>query len=555
MKLKQNFVKVSFVFLIIIALSFNELYSQTTSTFEEFALPLDTVLDGSDLSGGYNNGAAFFPNIYDVMWQSWEGFIISTMRDDSTQGYDNRFSAITGSGYNSSTYTIGYSPAVIKLNGYNAGNTISGFYVTNSSYAYYAMKEGDFFSKKFGGVTGEDPDWFLINIVSFISGTAKDTVSFYLADYRFQDNSQDYIIDTWEWVDLSPLGAADSLMIYLTSSDAGAWGINTPGFFCIDDFIVNEYGQFHPSAGQQGTSAINKDSSVFVAWADSCIVTRGYIDISNPLSGFVDAGNDACAIGKAGENGIVSLGDGGSAVLYFPKPIINGQGYDFAVFENSFDDYFLELAFVEVSSDSINFFRFSSTSHNPFFEQISGFGAVEATKINNLAGKYRALYGTPFDLEELAGVAELDINHIIAVKIIDVVGSIQTAYASYDSYGSIINDPWPTPFSSGGFDLDAVGVIHQNESYSINNYSENMADFKVFPTLVGAEKIINIAVLSKNLQKSDLNIYNMNGVMVYKSEITELQTIVNLNNLSAGLFLLNINSANKNNFFKIVITH
>jgi hypothetical protein len=29
-----------------------------------------------------------------------------------------------------------------------------------------------------------------------------------------------------------------------------------------------------------------------------------------------------------------------------------------------------------------------------------------------------------------------------------------------DSQGHIINDPYPTPFNSGGFDLDAVGVMY-----------------------------------------------------------------------------------------------
>jgi hypothetical protein len=554
MNKNQKIKKIISVVVLAMALSISEIFSQTTSTFEEFVLPLDTILDGSDLSGGYNSGAAFFPNIYDPLWQSWQGFIISTMRDDSTQGYDNRFSSITGGGYNSLTYTIGYSPSVIRLSGFHAGSTMSGFYITNSSYAYYAIKEGDFFSKKFGGTTGDDPDWFLLNIVNYINGNTSDTIGFYLADYRFQDNMQDYIIDTWEWVDLSALGASDSLLLYLTSSDTGAWGMNTPGFFCIDDFIVNEHGKFHPPAGQQGTSAIHKDSSVFVAWADSCIVTRGYKDISNPLSGYVNAGSDYFATGKAGENGVVSLGDSGYAVLYFSKPIINGSGYDFAVFENSFDDNFLELAFVEVSSDSINFFRFPATSHTSAWQQIASFGTLDATKINNLAGKYKALYGTPFDLEELSDVAGLDVNHIIAVKIIDVVGCIQPAYATYDFFGHIINDPWATPFSSGGFDLDAVGVIHQNETFSIKKISKNKETFKVFPTIVGNDRNINIVALQNNFQQSDVKIYNINGSLVYKSEITTPKTVLNLNDISAGLYMLNITSDNKNNIFKIILT-
>ena len=72
--------------------------------------------------------------------------------------------------------------------------------------------------------------------------------------------------------------------------------------------------------------------------------------------------------------------------------------------------------------------------------------SVNATEIYNLAGKYRAQFGTPFDLEELTGITGLDVNNVTHVKIIDVVGSLNESYASYDSQGNIINDPFPTPF-------------------------------------------------------------------------------------------------------------
>ena len=94
---------------------------------------------------------------------------------------------------------------------------------------------------------------------------------------------------------------------------------------------------------------------------------------------------------------------------------------------------------------------------------------VDYLKINNLAGKYRAGFGTPFDLAELKDSANLDINQIRFVRIVDVVGSINTNYARRDSKGRKINDPWPTRFASSGFDLDAVGVIHQNPTTNVVN--------------------------------------------------------------------------------------
>jgi hypothetical protein len=219
--------------------------------------------------------------------------------------------------------------------------------------------------------------------------------------------------------------------------------------------------QFAPPAGVPGTSAIYKDSSVFTAWATGCSIVRGPQDISNTALGVATAGDSSMALGIAGSNGIVSLGDGGQATLTFAQPITNGLGWDFAVFENSFDGQFLELAFVEVSSDGINFFRFPATSNTQDTAQVTSFGLLDATKLNNLAGKYEALYGTPFDLDELENTPGLDVTVITHVRIVDVVGSIQSQYATYDSNGHPINDPWNTPFISSGFDLDAVGVIHQ----------------------------------------------------------------------------------------------
>ena len=134
----------------------------------------------------------------------------------------------------------------------------------------------------------------------------------------------------------------------------------------------------------------------------------------------------AVEAGSAGEatTNAISLGDGGYAILTFEKPIINGDGFDFAVYENSFNDYFLELAFVEVSSDGLNFVRFPATSLTPTDRQIAGDGTIDATNINNLAGKYRVGWGTPFDLEELRDSANIDINNISVTIFINIFGRI-----------------------------------------------------------------------------------------------------------------------------------
>jgi hypothetical protein len=253
--------------------------------------------------------------------------------------------------------------------------------------------------------------------------------------------------------------------------------------------------QFEPPAGVPGTSAIYKDSSLFTSWATGCTIVRGYQDVSNTSLGYATAGDSSMALGIAGSNGIVSLGDGGIATLTFAQPITNGPGWDFAVFENSFDGLFLELAFVEVSSDGVNFFRFPATSNTQDTAQVASFGLLDATQLNNLAGKYAVLYGTPFDLDELENQQGLDVNAITHVRVIDVVGSIQSQYATYDSNGNPINDPWSTPFISSGFDLDAVGVIHQLTGVDPDMVSP-FGMISVFPQPVTEQSQVGIELYS-----------------------------------------------------------
>jgi hypothetical protein len=115
---------------------------------------------------------------------------------------------------------------------------VEGFYVTNSTWAALSMENGDEYAKKFGGETGDDQDWFRLSVWGYLNGAVTDTVHFYLADYRFENNEEDYIVKTWEWVDLSMLGKVDSLLFDLASADVGDFGINTPAYFCIDNLAV-----------------------------------------------------------------------------------------------------------------------------------------------------------------------------------------------------------------------------------------------------------------------------------------------------------------------------
>lgn len=290
---------------------------------------------------------------------------------------------------------------------------------------------------------------------------------------------------------------------------------------------------YPPPVGINGTTAIYKDSSVFVSWVSKAKVLRGFQDISNPSFGFASAGDSSMLIGPAQVTAAVSLGDGGSAICEFPFSITNGSGFDFAVFENSFDDTFLELAFVEVSSDGVNFFRFPSHSLSDTVNQTTGFGPTNTIKINNLAGKYRGGYGTPFDLQELSHIQGLNVNAVTHVKIIDVVGSLLKAYATYDSFNNKINDPWPTPFPSSGFDLDAIGVIHENKIVGIKK-EKNDNSISIFPNPLASGETLH---LISNTKIEAYELSTLEGVSILTGNaVDEIET----KRLANGIYFLKV---------------
>lgn len=212
-----------------------------TIDFSDLTLGSNSFWNGSTGAGGFNSGGATFNNNYDPTWDSWSGWSYSNITDNTTPGYGNQYSAIAGGGVGGtgSNYAIAnsFSPndAYTDLPG---GSRIGSLTITNATYAYFSMLNGDQFAKKFGGASGNDPDFFFLTVTGYdapgATGNATGTVDFYLADYRFADNSQDYIVSSWSSVDLSSLHAnTASLGFGLTSSDTGVYGMNTPAYFAL----------------------------------------------------------------------------------------------------------------------------------------------------------------------------------------------------------------------------------------------------------------------------------------------------------------------------------
>ncbi len=305
-------------------------------------------------------------------------------------------------------------------------------------------------------------------------------------------------------------------------------------FFLL--FISNaSFGQsFAPAPDSIGTTAVKNDSSCFIGWATGGTIIRGFVNISDTTFVY-DGSNHASygAIGDAfgpvlnGANNIVSLGDSGIATLTFDLKIIDGPGNDFAVFENGFMDGYVELAHVEVSSNGIDFVRFSSTSEIPLSPQLSNSSITDCRYINNLAGKYRTRYGTPFDLAELAGSPNLDLMDIRYVRLIDVVGDVSGAHSTTDGFGTIINDPFPTPFHSSGFDLDGIGIINGAQ---LSVKEENIQAL-IYPNPANT---ISTLILEG---KFTVHIYSLTGMEILNFPHIN-QSTIDLSAITSGTYLI-----------------
>ncbi len=211
----------------------------TISTFDDLTLSAGSqFLPGATTS--FTSGAATFNHDF-TDWGGgccWSGWTYSNQTDTTTPGFENQFSAYAGSGAGgSANYALAYlgSP-VIR---FDAPAELVSVDVSNTTYTALSMLQGDSFAKKFGGASGNDADFLKLTFIG-LNAADQETgrVDFYLADYRFADNSLDYVIGNWASVNLGSLGAVSALKFELSSSDNGDFGMNTPAYFAIDNLAV-----------------------------------------------------------------------------------------------------------------------------------------------------------------------------------------------------------------------------------------------------------------------------------------------------------------------------
>lgn len=211
-------------------------------TFEELEIDASTgYWNGKDGGGGFESGNAWFPVYWDDTWgEYWEGFAYTNHQLAAGVGLEGQYSSYAGSGANrSKQYAVFYR-------GFYGTDTITfrvpeiveKLSVSNTAYAALAMRDGDDFTKKFGGDDGLDPDWFSLVIEGISTeGESRGTVHVCLADFRKPGTAEDYISNGWTPVPLDMMGVVKKLVFSFTSSDTTAGWINVPTYVCIDNII------------------------------------------------------------------------------------------------------------------------------------------------------------------------------------------------------------------------------------------------------------------------------------------------------------------------------
>ncbi len=291
----------------------------------------------------------------------------------------------------------------------------------------------------------------------------------------------------------------------------------------ILSFIVSSVmAQFAPAAGQSGSKAIYKDSSIIVAWAASW---QNYI-VGDDVDTTWQHPEKALGPAQGTSTDIVCLGRGGQITFIFDTLIVNKPGPDFVCFENGFSDTFLELSWVEVSKDGINFERFPNYSYTQ--QAVGGFGNVNPEKISGYCSKYRQGYGTPFDLDSVS------LDTVRYVRIVDIVGDS----TCFDSNNHVIYDPYPTS-GSAGVDIDAIGVINLIETTGVEQISYNNK-IKIYPNPVKNTLVLEIEEEQLKIKNANniVYIYDIYGKIVKQFKIQNSKFKIQIGDLQKGIYFV-----------------
>jgi|GEM_PF-633660 len=206
---------------------------------------VDTFWVGSDSKEGFTHKELFFPNQYtnDTIW---EGFGYSNMGSKSTVIENIEPFSVYDTQDKKDYFALvrvpnkSEPPAPTVYFNDDRDHQLKSIDVNNTTLGHYMMDFGTDEFERMGGQGSEKPDWFKLIITGInAEGEITSSIDFFLADYRFDNNKRDYIVEEWTTIDLSELGPVNKIQFSVSSSKTNGNGdMITPEMFCIDNLKI-----------------------------------------------------------------------------------------------------------------------------------------------------------------------------------------------------------------------------------------------------------------------------------------------------------------------------
>lgn len=207
------------------------------ATFENLLKDEDSQWYGEKNGNNYFYSGMFrFANQYNATYNSWKGFAYANWKTnayDMNIGYGNQYRNVVGGGADSSaSYAVVFDTAVMEyVVDTLGGMEIVGMYVTNNVMTRKSVLEGD----DFAGEPFHEGDYFKMLVHGQSPDGSVKTLEYYLADYRSQDTAEHYLVNHWEWMDLTSLGKVKRLGFSFDASRRNAYGLLTPTYAMLDN--------------------------------------------------------------------------------------------------------------------------------------------------------------------------------------------------------------------------------------------------------------------------------------------------------------------------------
>ena len=183
-------------------------------------------------------------SVYDTTSPSGGNFIVangSSMVSDPTKAV---FSDYNGCAKVYVTDATGYGVKNVGDEADVSGDDKEAFFasvfINNTTYTYLSMLNGSAYSS---ALNSENKGWMKVQFIAFDEAEPNEKplnyVEAYLANFdKDLAGGWQGILDEWIEVDLSSLKECSILVINFVGSDRGEYGMNTPAYCALDNFVI-----------------------------------------------------------------------------------------------------------------------------------------------------------------------------------------------------------------------------------------------------------------------------------------------------------------------------